>query len=104
MCCDPTIAARVRAAVRVDGVSPLTIDDTIWTRSLRARSDSAPRRAAAFIFLGVRWSYARGWGPWAIPPPANWGDRFEPCRARPVPFCRYGFRPPPATSPRVFVE
>src|SRR5438477_3386757 len=26
----------------------------------------------------------------------------EPCRARPVPFCLYGFRPPPRTSPRVF--
>src|SRR5207302_10655332 len=28
----------------------------------------------------------------------------EPCRARPVPFCRYGFLPPPATSPRVLVS
>src|SRR6202020_1669553 len=27
-----------------------------------------------------------------------------PCRARPVPFCRYGFLPPPRTSPRVLVE
>src|SRR5437763_2064400 len=26
----------------------------------------------------------------------------EPCRARPVPFCLYGFLPPPRTSPRVF--
>jgi len=29
---------------------------TTWIRSLRARSERAPRRAAAFIFLGVRWS------------------------------------------------
>src|SRR3954465_5713516 len=28
----------------------------------------------------------------------------EPCRARPVPFCLYGFSPPPLTSPRVLVE
>src|SRR5450631_3576304 len=28
----------------------------------------------------------------------------EPWRARPVPFCLYGLRPPPATSPRVLVE
>src|SRR5215207_644867 len=27
----------------------------------------------------------------------------EPCLARPVPFWRYGLRPPPRTSPRVFV-
>src|SRR5947207_8474603 len=26
----------------------------------------------------------------------------EPCRARPVPLCLYGFRPPPRTWPRVF--
>ena len=39
----------------------------------------------------------------ATPPPAHCGDRMEPCRARPVPFWRQGFRPPPATSPRVFV-
>src|SRR6478609_10216463 len=39
-----------------------------------------------------------------MPPPANCGDRVEPWRARPVPFCRYGFLPPPRTSPRVFVE
>ena len=27
-----------------------------------------------------------------------------PCRARPVPFCRYGLAPPPETVPRVLVE
>ena len=39
-----------------------------------------------------------------MPPPANCGARIEPWRARPVPFWRYGFLPPPRTSPRVFVE
>src|SRR5580704_10781318 len=38
-----------------------------------------------------------------MPPPAYCGARREPCRARPVPFCRYGFLPPPRTSPRVLV-
>ncbi len=42
-------------------------------------------------------------GPCTTPPPANCGARAEPCRARPVPFWRYGFRPPPLTSPRVLV-
>ena len=32
-----------------------TSASTTWTRPLRARSERAPRRAAAFIFLGVRW-------------------------------------------------
>ena len=31
-------------------------DSTTWMRPARARSERAPRRAAAFIFLGVRWS------------------------------------------------
>src|SRR5690606_21772041 len=36
-----------------------------------------------------------------MPPPANCGARVEPWRARPVPFWRYGFLPPPRTSARV---
>ena len=40
----------------LDGFSPETRDSTTWTRPLRARSDRAPLSAAAFIFLGVRWS------------------------------------------------
>src|SRR5216684_2426388 len=31
------------------------------------------------------------------------GERMEPARARPVPFWRHGFAPPPETAPRVFV-
>src|SRR3954468_25113266 len=38
-----------------------------------------------------------------MPPPANWGERIEPWRARPVPFWRHGFAPPPRTLPPVFV-
>src|SRR6202012_5199199 len=38
-----------------------------------------------------------------MPPPAYCGARSEPWRARPVPFWRYGFLPPPRTSPRLLV-
>src|SRR5439155_8210939 len=41
-------------------------------------------------------------GPDAPPPPGHSGEVFEPDRARPVPFCRQGLRPPPETSPRPF--
>src|SRR3954469_8546613 len=39
-----------------------------------------------------------------MPPPAKCGARIEPCRARPVPFWRHGFAPPPRTLPRVLVD
>src|SRR4051812_36951822 len=39
-----------------------------------------------------------------MPPPAKCGARIEPWRARPVPFWRHGFAPPPRTRPRVFVD
>src|SRR5437899_1648390 len=32
------------------------------------------------------------------------GERIEPARARPVPFCRHGFLPPPEMNPRVLVD
>ncbi len=37
-------------------------------------------------------------GPKVTPPPFHKGERIEPCLARPVPFCRQGFLPPPLTS------
>ena len=42
-------------ALFVEGVCPSTSSVTAWIRSLRARSDSALRSAAAIIFFGVRW-------------------------------------------------
>src|SRR3954454_15500132 len=39
-----------------------------------------------------------------MPAPANCGERIEPWRARPVPFWRHGFAPPPRTLPRVLVD
>src|SRR5207249_10775377 len=38
-----------------------------------------------------------------MPPCRQCGARIEPCRARPVPFCRHGFWLPPDTSLRVSV-
>ena len=46
---------------------------------------------------------SRGLGPNVTPPPRQIGERFEPARARPVPFCRQGLAPLPDTSARVFV-
>jgi len=39
-----------------------------------------------------------GLGPKITPPPFQSGERFDPARARPVPFCFQGLRPPPRTS------
>src|SRR5438309_2305010 len=39
----------------------------------------------------------------ATPPPAQCGERLDPWRARPVPFWRHGFAPPPDTSARLLV-
>src|SRR5262245_43592746 len=52
---------------------------------------------------GIFLSYDRGVGPKGLPPPFHWVARIEPWRARPVPFWRHGFLPPPDTSlrPRV---
>src|SRR5215210_7161871 len=38
-----------------------------------------------------------------MPPPVQIGERDVPARARPVPFWRHGFAPPPRTIPRVRV-
>src|SRR6478735_6328337 len=46
--------ASTAAASFAEGSSPETMESTTWMRSKRARSERAPRRAAAFIFLGVR--------------------------------------------------
>ena len=71
--------------------------------SLSACSDSALRSAARRSLRFTLNVYERGFGPNAIPPPVQIGERFEPARARPVPFWRHGLAPPPETIPRVFV-
>ena len=52
---DSVALRSVAIAALVDGFSPLTNASTTCTRPSRARSERAPRRAAAFIFFGVRW-------------------------------------------------
>src|SRR4029450_13545859 len=65
---------------------------------------SASRRAERRISVGIFLSYLRGVGPKGLPPPFHWVARIEPWRARPVPFCFHGFRPPPETSLRPLVS
>src|SRR5215468_6356106 len=64
----------------------------------------ASRRAARRISAGIFLSYFRGVGPNGLPPPFHCVARIEPWRARPVPFCFQGFRPPPETSLRPLVS
>src|SRR5438034_4710215 len=64
----------------------------------------ASRRAERRISVGIFLSYLRGVGPKGLPPPFHWVARIEPWRARPVPFCFHGFRPPPDTSLRPLVS
>ena len=52
----PTAARSTVSAADVLGSSPSTNRLTTDTRPWLLRSDRAPRRAAAFIFLGVRWT------------------------------------------------
>ena len=78
---------------------------TTATRPSDARSESAEtQREADHLLRGLLRvaSAASGRGPRRRPPTA--GERVDPCRARPVPFCRNGLAPPPRTSARVLVD
>src|SRR4051794_6720774 len=97
------MAARAALASLVLGASKLQLSTT-RTLPSAARSDRAERRARRTIFLGVFWTYLRGFGPRATPPPRQIGERLEPARARPVPFWRHGLAPPPRASERVLVD
>src|SRR5690348_8074708 len=68
--------------------------------SLAARAE---RRAPSSFLRGKSYSYDRGCGPCTVPPCRHSGDRMEPTRARPVPFCRHSFFPDPETSLRFLV-
>src|SRR5271165_3400074 len=61
-------------------------------------AESADRSAPSTIFFGSAYAYERGFGPWTVPPCRHKGERIEPTRARPVPFCRQSLRPAPLTS------
>ena len=95
-------ASSASLAVLVFGVSMPQLSTTMILPSF-ARSDRADLSASFTIFFGVFWSYLRGFGPRATPPPLKCGPRIEPWRALPVPFWAYGLRPPPRTSARVLV-
>src|SRR3990172_566435 len=98
----PSFPATFRnSLVRVPGRSRSSTSTILFSlaRALRAH------RSAAFMAFRLTFcSYLRGCGPNTVPPPRSKGVRMLPIRARPVPFWRYGFFPPPRTSFRVLVE
>src|SRR3954451_6379950 len=96
-------ADSVSAACLVLGPSKASSSIAI-SLPLVTESVSAERNAPFTIFLLMRWSCVRTSGPCTMPPPAHWGARVEPWRARPVPFWRHGLLLPPLTLPRVSVE
>src|SRR5579871_113357 len=63
--------------------------------------DSACLSASARTFFGRAMAWLRTTGPNARLPPTNCAARREPCRAPPVPFCRYIFLPVRLFSLRV---
>ncbi len=69
----------------------------------RARALNALLRASARTCLVSFCSWPWVCGPKTVPPPRKTGERVEPARARPVPFCFHGFWLPPTTNPRVLV-
>ena len=75
----------------------------ILISSADAFVDRAERSASRFTFFGSFFPMSRGFGGKVTPPPRQCGTRVDPILARPVPFCRQGFRPPPLTSLRPFL-
>ena len=79
-----------------------------FSRKIRAFCEYLPERAmqSAFwrTFLGKESKEFVGLGPKTTPPPRHWGTRILPTLALPVPFWRWGFRPPPETSALVLVD
>ena len=72
------------------------------SRSTTASSPAATfaaRRGAQRDPAHLRWASpcrtSAACGPNGLPPPFHWVARIEPWRARPVPFWRHGFLPPP---------
>ena len=104
-----TLPVELERAEQLDGPLRLGLveGDLGHDGELAAREGVGERRAERALAASScsRASSGRGGcGPCATPPPTHCGERIEPWRARPVPFWRHGFLPPPRTSPRVFVE
>ena len=74
------------------------------TTRLSLLLNNSVRKASWNSFLFSLCVTTFGFGPKITPPPFHKGERLEHARARPVPFCYQGLRPPPRTSLRVFVE
>src|SRR6516225_8518770 len=72
------------------------------SRSVRASSESMTRSAPRYILRFTIWAKSRGLAAKVLPPPTQIGERLDPARACPVPFCAQGLRPPPRTSARDF--
>src|SRR5512133_4020172 len=68
------------------------LSSTMMPPSL-ALADNACLRASARTFLGRSIAWLRGVGPNERAPPRKRLTLAEPCRAEPVPFCRYIFLP-----------
>src|SRR5579883_880421 len=88
-CCSALVLASCAAAA-----SRTTIPPSL------ALADSACLSASARTFLGRSMAWLRTTGPNERPPPRNRFTRADPCRADPVPFCRYIFLPVRAISAR----
>src|SRR6185369_550803 len=80
-----------------------SILSTTFISPSRAFCASALASALRRVDAGRRYAYERGCGPKIVAPPLQIGERLEPARARPVPFCLNGFLPPPRTNARVLV-
>src|SRR5450759_544398 len=91
------------AALLVDGSVRPKPSMTCRTPSA-VLAESTERIASFTTLFGTLNAYDRGCGPNTVPPPVQIGEREEPARARPVPFCFQGLAPPPLTWPRVFVS
>src|SRR6476620_42036 len=70
----------------------VALSSTMMPPSL-ALADKACLSASARTFLGRSIAWLRGVGPNERPPPRKRLTLAEPCRAEPVPFCRYIFLP-----------
>ena len=97
-------SSSVAACLRLRLVERELVDRRRACRSAGASVERRAQRAALHLLVDAHARGSCGFGPCATPPPTHCGARIEPCRARPVPFWRHGFLPPPRTSPRVLVE
>src|SRR5579859_835324 len=105
-----TSVVPVNSRAEINPVKPLVLGEasfkssTTTTSPAVSRALSALRSARERVFLETFLLKSRGLGPNTTPPPAHSGERTEPARARPVPFCFHGFLLEPATSPTVLVH